>query len=496
MVSARVMKPAEKGFRAPPALAKFWITAAFLGAVIFDGVTFSARAAETVPQVPGIRIDPEPIDRSAGLGSSYADVLEGVRESVVSVYSSRVIKQRNSDFPFDDPILRRFFGREPERSGERRQEGLGSGVIVSSDGFILTNNHVVSGFDEIRVALADGAELDARVIGGDPRTDVAVIKVEAAGLKPALLANSDLIRIGDIVFAVGNPLGVGQTTTMGIVSATGRANLGLISQGYEDFIQTDASINPGNSGGALVDAEGRVVGINTAIITTSVGNVGIGFAIPINLASNILRNLVETGTVARGFLGVSLQDLNGGLSEALGVGDLKGVLVVDVQPNSPAEECGLRRDDVIVGVGAREVTSAAELRLAISQSAPGSVVSISIVRNGTGMEFTATLAKLEEDTVFLGVRSNEFLRGIKVEPITEELVREYDLRSGLGGVVVVEADTTSDYFDILPPGTVIEQVNRVAVTDAASARAALREGRNLLLVNVGGVYQYLAVTSP
>jgi serine protease Do/serine protease DegQ len=445
--------------------------------------------------MPDIRVDPEPIDRSAGLGSSYADVLEGVRESVVSVYSSRVTGRSAAGFPYDDPLFRRFFGPGSAEPGERRQDGLGSGVIVTSDGYVLTNNHVVSGSDEIRVALADGTQLDAKVIGGDPRTDVAVIKVEADGLKPALLADSDLIRIGDIVFAVGNPLGIGQTTTMGIVSATGRANLGLISQGYEDFIQTDASINPGNSGGALVDAEGRVVGVNTAIITTSMGNIGIGFAIPINLASNILRSLIETGSVARGFLGVSLQDLDGGLSEALGVGNLRGVLVVDVQPGSPAEQCGLKRDDVIVSVGARDVSSAAELRLAISQTAPGSVVAIAVVRDGALMEVAATLAKLEDDTVFLAERSNEVLGGVQVETISAELVQKYDLRGGLGGVVVVEVNPTSDYAEILPVGTVIEQINRVTIADAASARAAMRKGRNLLLVNYRGVYQYLSITN-
>lgn len=458
-------------------------------------VSIAAESGEAKKRMPDVRVDPESIDRSAGLRSSYADVLESVRESVVSVYSSRVVDRATAGFPYDDPFFRRFFGPGSSGSEERRQDGLGSGVIVSSEGYILTNNHVVSGSDEIRVALADGTQLDATVIGGDPRTDVAVIKIEGGNLKPALLADSDLIRIGDIVFAVGNPLGIGQTTTMGIVSATGRANLGLISQGYEDFIQTDASINPGNSGGALVDAEGRVVGVNTAIITTSMGNIGIGFAIPINLASNILRSLIETGTVARGFLGVSLQDLDAGLSEVLGIGELKGVLVVDVQPGSPAEGCGLRRDDIIVSVGARVVSSAAELRLVISQTSPGSVVSITIVREGARLEVAATLTKLEEDTVFLGGRSNEFLSGIQVAAISAELVQKYDLRSELGGVVVVEVSSISEYAEILPVGTVIEQINRVAVKDAASARAAMRQGRNLLLVNFRGVYQYLAITN-
>jgi serine protease Do/serine protease DegQ len=281
---------------------------------------------------------------------------------------------------------------------------------------------------------------------------------------------------------------------MGIVSATGRANLGLINQGYEDFIQTDASINPGNSGGALVDAEGRVIGINTAIITTSMGNIGIGFAIPTNLAFNIMHSLIETGGVARGFLGVSLQDLDPDLSEAFGVGDSKGVLVVNVQPGSPADECGLKRDDVITRVGKREVSSVAELRLAISQTTPGTIVTIAILRDGESVEFEARLATLEEDAVFLESSSNELLGGIHVEPISPELVDIFQLREELRGVVVVEVDSSSQYADLLPVGTVVEQINRVAVSEVETGRQALRAGRNLLLVNQQGVYKYLAIT--
>jgi serine protease Do len=461
--------------------------------VFFGRVVLAANSEESGSEMPEVVISSTPIDRAAGLAASYADVLEGVRGSVVSVYSSRILERANSGFPYNDPLFRRFFGRGAPDSEKQRQDGLGSGVIVSASGYILTNNHVVAGSDQIRVALADGREFTAQVVGGDPRTDVAVIKIEAEDLQPARLADSDLIRIGDIVFAVGNPLGIGQTTTMGIVSATGRANLGLINQGYEDFIQTDASINPGNSGGALVDAEGRVIGINTAIITTSMGNIGIGFAIPTNLAFNIMHSLIETGGVARGFLGVSLQDLDSDLSEAFGVGDSKGVLVVNVQPGSPADECGLERDDVITRVGSREVSSVAELRLAISQTTPGTVVTIGLLRDGKSMEVEATLAKLEEDTVFLETSSNELLGGIQVEPISPELVEIFQLREELRGVVVVEVDPSSQYAELLPVGTVVEQINRVAVSDAETGRQSLRQGRNLLLVNQQGIYKYLAI---
>lgn len=484
----------ETDIRAAASVRTFLLLATMSVMTLFCLALSASEPGSSKYWMPEIHVDPAPIDRDVGLAASYADALEGVRDSVVSVYSSRVVRESESGSPNDKSLFRRFFDRESAPSGERRRDGLGSGVIVSSNGYILTNNHVVAGSDEIHVALANGTNLNAEVVGGDPRTDVAVIKVEARELKPALLADSDLIRIGDIVFAVGNPLDIGQTTTMGIVSATGRANLGLINQGYEDFIQTDASINPGNSGGALVDAEGRVVGINTAIITTLMGNVGIGFAIPINLASNIMRSLIETGTVARGFLGVSLQDMDSNPSDAFGVGNLKGVTVEDVQPGSPAEACGLERDDVILRVGQRDISSAAELRLAISQIAPGTVVTISIMRDGTPLQIDATLAQLEEDTVFLGSRSNEVFDGVRVAPMSPELMKKYGLLEDLRGAVVVEVDPSSDYSDILSVGTVIEQINRVAIVDAASARKALRSGRNLLLVNDRSVYQYLAIT--
>jgi len=276
------------------------------------------HAAEEAPRgtMPEIKVDATPLPRAqAPLVTSYADALEEIRHSVVSVYSTKIVRMRGRGLPFDDPFFRRFFGPGPEQE-ERIQSGLGSGVIVSENGYILTNNHVIAESDEIRVALPDGKEFEAEIVGADPRTDVAVLKIDAEDLPSATLADSDQLRVGDLVFAVGNPLGVGQTTTMGIVSATGRSNLQLLRDGYENFIQTDASINPGNSGGALVDAMGRVVGINTAIISTSRGNIGIGFAIPINLAANIMRSLIETGSVARGFLGVSLQDLDADLARS------------------------------------------------------------------------------------------------------------------------------------------------------------------------------------
>ena len=307
--------------------------------------TAPPREVKTAADFP---ISDTPVDRS-NLGAivSFSDVLENVNPAVVGVYPSRIVRvsDRRSN-PYDE-LLRRYFGFPiPEDQGgvaEERKlpQGIGSGVIISDDGYILTNFHVVTDergaqADEILVKLTDDREFTAEVVGSDQRTDVAVLKIDAENLPSLEMADSDKLRVGDIVFAVGNPLGVGLTVTMGIVSATGRSDLHLLGrEGYENFIQTDASINPGNSGGPLVDAVGRLVGINTAIISRTGGNIGIGFAIPITLARNVLLNLIESGTVKRGFLGVNIRNLDPDMAEAFGLEDTEGALIEDAKDGPP-----------------------------------------------------------------------------------------------------------------------------------------------------------------
>src|SRR5829696_2042046 len=293
-------------------------------AVAVGGPVFAASAKEAKKKSPPsaikpqIKLDSTPVSDGgkAGLVMSYADVLEPAQRAVVSVYSTKIIKERITI----NPLFRQFFGNIPDQERESKQEGLGSGVIVTADGYILTNNHVVEGADELKITLADDRDFIAKVIGSDPKTDIAVLKIDAKNLPTVTFADSDKLRVGDVVFAVGNPLGVGQTVTMGIISAKGRSKLGLLENvsGYEDFIQTDAAINMGNSGGALVDARGRLIGINSAILSPSRGNIGIGFAIPVNLASFIMNSLVETGTVARGYLGVTSDTLTPDVAVQLG----------------------------------------------------------------------------------------------------------------------------------------------------------------------------------
>ena len=320
--------------------------------------SISCAQEKNVVSKPDIKFDTSAIGEGGGRQLvSYADVVEPVQKAVVSVYSTKIVRERLRI----DPMFRQLFGdRAPER--QHKEEGLGSGVIISPNGYILTNNHVVAGADELKVSLSDGRELVAKVIGADEKTDVAVIKIDAENLPVVTLADSDKLRVGDIVFAVGNPLGVGQTVTMGIVSALGRNDVGILSNdqiaGYENFIQTDAAINQGNSGGALVDAKGRLVGLNSAILSSTGGNIGIGFAVPTNLAVSILNSLVATGKVQRGYLGVVAQNLDAKLAESLGMNrDTKGVVISDVAKDSPAAKAGLKRSDVITKIGTHAVDS-------------------------------------------------------------------------------------------------------------------------------------------
>ena len=417
--------------------------------------------------------------------SSYADIVEPVQRTVVSIESTKILHERIQA----NPLLRQFFGDIPDQDRESKEMGLGSGVIVSPDGFILTNNHVVENADELTVELADGKKYPAKVIGADPKTDIAVVKVDATGLPAVTFADSDKIRVGDIVFAVGNPLGVGETVTMGIVSAKSR-NVHILDDvaGYEDFIQTDAAINMGNSGGALLDAKGRLIGINSAIVSPSRGNIGIGFAVPVDLAANVMKSLIETGTVARGFLGVGAVQITPDVAEEVGLPkDTKGVIVIDTQAESPAEKVGIHRRDVILKVNGKAIENYDELRLTISQLAPGSKVVLDISRDGKPMTVNVTLAQFAE-------KPNEILEGVEVGKLTEEVRRRLGLDSRITGLVVTSVDDKSDYAQELPVGSVIAEINRTPVDDLAGAKAALHPGRNLLLVYSQGRAEYVVVS--
>jgi len=440
---------------------------------------------------PQINFDLSPVAEGArpGLVMSYADVIEPAQKAVVSVYSTKIIKERIAI----NPLLRQFFGNIPDQERESRQEGLGSGVIVTKDGYILTNNHVVEGADELKVTLSDDRDFIAKVIGNDPKTDIAVLKIEGRDLPTVTFADSDKVRVGDVVFAVGNPLGVGQTVTMGIVSAKGRSRLGLLENvsGYEDFIQTDAAINMGNSGGALIDARGRLVGINSAILTPSRGNIGIGFAIPVKLAGFIMNSLVESGAVARGFLGVTSDTMTADVAEQLGLPkDTRGVVITDIDPDSPAEKAGLKRTDAILAINGQPITSWEELRLLVAQIVPESTVKLKVVRDGAERTIDVKLGTVVE-------HPNELLAGIDVEPLNLEARRRFRINDArINGLVITDVAADSPFRDRLEAGMVILQINRGDVADLRTARERIAPGRNLLAVFDGRAIRFVVVTVP
>ena len=463
-------------------LAAFFL--AFLGLVagLLAAEKSSAKPKDATPvQKPVLKVDSSPISETkSAIVTSYADALESIRPAVVSVYSSKLVRQQVPE----------FLRQQGLRGGEQTQRGLGSGVIVSTDGYIITNNHVVEGADELKVLLNDERELTAKVIGTDPKTDVAVIKIEAVNLPAATLTDSAKLRVGDVVFAIGNPLGVGQTVTMGIVSATGR-RVGILDEvaGYEDFIQTDAAINQGNSGGALIDARGRLVGINSAIISNSQGNIGIGFSIPINLANSIMNSLIETGTVSRGYLGVATDALAPDLLESFGLkADAKGVIITDLNPpDGPAAKAGLKREDIITAINDKPISSRDDLRLIIAQTLPGTKISVKFIRDGKPESREVTLGALPDDSPPVG----ELLPGISAAALTDDMRKELRIDDRIEGLLITEIAPSSPYRDSFPQGAVIMQLNRVPVTDLASAKRELHEGRNLAFVYYRGAFRYI-----
>lgn len=466
----------------------------FFAALAPVGISLAATPAS---KAPVLKRDNSPVTSGGrpGLVASYADVLEEPCKAVVSIYSTRTVRERMEL----NPLLRQFFGDNLPEGVEResKEQGLGSGVIVSQDGYILTNNHVVAGAEALTVKLANDREVPARLVGADPKTDVAVVKIDATGLDSITLADSDKLRVGDVVFAVGNPLEIGETVTMGIVSAKGKNNLGILDDvgGYENFIQTDAAINLGNSGGALLDAKGRLVGINSAIVPApgshSMGNIGIGFAVPVNLAANVMQSLIQTGTVARGYLGVEFNpnDLTPDTAEQLGLPrDAKGALITDVVPKGPADRAGLRVSDVVVAANDTAINSNEDLHYAIGQMAPGSRVTLKLIRDGKPMALAVTLGVAPQE------RPDEIVAGVKVSPLTDEARRRFGIEQQVEGLVVTEVSNDSPYSDNFEPGLVIIAINRVRVADVDSAQQLIHAGRNLFFIYDRGQRAFLPLT--
>ncbi|MEY4578580.1 MAG: hypothetical protein RL701_3283 [Pseudomonadota bacterium] len=435
-------------------------------------------------------------------GRSIADVAEKVTPSVVNVFSERHADeaQRVSPF-FSDPFFRFFFDRHehgPRVPSGRREQSLGSGVIVSSDGVILTNSHVVADADEIRVALKDGREFKAKVIGADRESDVAVLRIpEVSGLPALSLADSSKMRIGDLVLAIGNPFGLGQTVTMGIVSAVGRANMGITD--YEDFIQTDAAINPGNSGGALVDMDGSLVGINTAIVSRSGGYQGIGFAIPSNMAVQVKDALVAHGKVVRGWLGVHIQDVTEEIAKAVHVEARAGVLVSDVAEGSPAAQAGLQRGDIITALDGARMQDSKRLRVAVALGGAGKKVRLDVLRDGAHKDLEITLTEAPTTLAHESsqTQTNSVFSGVRVQELSSELRQRFDIPRNVVGVLVTEVQQNNAAAELgLRPGDVIMQVNKTAVSSLREFEAAARssEHQALVLIYREGSVRFLSLS--
>ncbi|MFQ5994249.1 MAG: DegQ family serine endoprotease [Acidiferrobacterales bacterium] len=463
------------------------------------GWTPIARAAPPLMQVPAY---------------NFTEIVRAVTPAVVNISTTHVVKSSEMEElgpRFDDPFFRRFFGDEffrrfgvpPER---RSQASLGSGVIVDPSGYIVTNNHVIANADEIKVVLSDKRDFIGKVIGTDPKTDLAVIKIDGNDLPTVTWGDSDALEVGEYVLAIGNPFGLNQTVTMGIVSAVGRANVGIAD--YEDFIQTDAAINPGNSGGAMVNVHGELVGINTAIFSRSGGYMGIGFAVPSNMTRSVMRSLIDSGKVVRGWLGVSIQGVTADLAQNFGLPKAKGALVSEVLAGSPASKGGIRSGDVIVEFDGKGVEDQTALRNIVAQTAVGKKVKVKVIRNKRPKTIAIRIGEQPKDLASIGQEdqsiesesANAALAGLEVRNLTSEIAERLGLPPDAQGVVVTDVDPTSSAAAAgIRPGDVITEINRKpiqGVEDYKQITAQLNKDDDpLLLVRRRGGKFFVVIKS-
>jgi serine protease Do len=443
------------------------------GVLAVAGVLAGLRAAQDSNPTVTLKRETQPVASDRIEGASFSDVVKRVSPSVVKI-TTRIAAQEaaagaNAFRGFDHPMFRDFFGgRGAPEMRQAPQGGLGSGVIISADGYIATNNHVVDGADTVTVTLTDGRDFIAKLVGRDQQTDIAVIKVDANDLPAVTFADTSKIEVGDRVLAIGNPFGIGETVTSGIVSAKGR-NVGILAdvEGYEDFIQTDAAINPGNSGGALVDVDGHLVGINTAILSRNGGFQGVGLAVPANMVAQVADSLVKTGKVIRGYLGVGIQSITPALAESFNLKNNKGALVSEVVPDAPAANAGLKGGDVITAVNGQPVTDANDLKLQVSALSPGTKLNLEVLRDGEKTQLTATS----------GERPGSRRGGKSTESFSQ-----HDDQGVLNGVAVDDLDAEARQQLKIPARVKGAVITHVA-SDSAAARAGISRGDVILEIN-------------
>lgn len=429
-------------------------------------------------------ISQQSMDMLSEIGQATAELVGAVRPAVVNISITKTVKTRGGANPFlDDPFFRRFFGDQFRMPKERKSANLGSGVIVDPTGYILTANHVIQGADEIKVTLSDKREFKGKIVGSDAMTDIGIIKIDADSLPTIKWGDSETLRVGETVLAIGSPYGLSQTVTMGIVSAVGRANVGIAD--YEDFIQTDAAINPGNSGGALVNVKGELVGINTAIFSTSGGYQGIGFAVPTNMAKTVMDSLITKGKVTRGWLGVTIQSLTPDLAKQFDLKDEKGVLVGDVVEGGPAEKAGLQRGDVIVEFEGKKIEEPTQLRNMVATTPPNKEISLKIIRENTTEIKKATISELPADMQKSSkAEYNNLLNGVSVQELTPETSGKLKLPKKLKGVIVSDVDEDSPAAMMLLQGDVIQEINRQKITNVMEYEkvvSRIKPGNDILL---------------
>jgi serine protease Do len=461
------------------------VAALLIGGATWHGWAADASASGPAHAAAQVSTLTAPAHAIAGGRDSYADVVSVVAPAVVTVHAQGRARYSDTQFQLpDDDLFRQFFGERTPRVVPRgKQTALGSGVVVTADGYILTNNHVIDGADTVTVDFTDGRSLTAKVIGADKPSDLALLKVSGSDFKSIGLGNSDAVRVGDVVLAVGNPLNVGQTVTMGIISAKGRSTGDGTT--FEDFLQTDAPINHGNSGGALVNTKGELVGINSQILSNSDGNIGIGFAIPVNMARRVMEDLRTKGKVTRGQLGVGVQNVSPDIASSLGLKQTNGVIVSSVTPGSAADRAGLKRGDVIISFNGEPVHDMNALRNHVADAGPGSSADILIVRDGGEKHLTAKLDELDAKRFARGGSdsgerdaepgSDNAALGVSVAPLTPELASRLGVSESVRGLVVQNVDPDGRAADAgIRSGDVIEEANRQPVKTVEDLRAAIR----------------------